>query len=98
MIYDITTKNISFLKITQELKKNGVKNNKFPLILLDEKIQGIDPFRNDLSPEMKLRIFREICNNKWYFLREVVRVPAQGNQKGTPYEANLGNISFSFMR
>lgn len=98
MIYDIKTTNISFLKLAATLKKHGVKNNKFVLILYDEKLQGIDPRSDTLTPEQKIRIYREICINKWYFLREVVRIPAQGNMRGTPYEANLGNIAFSYMK
>ena len=98
MIYDVKTKNISFLKIAQELKKQGVKNNKFLLLLKDETLQGIDPFSPNLTTQEKIKIYVEICQNKWYFLREVVRIPAQGNDKGIMYEANLGNISISYMK
>jgi len=36
MIYDIYTKNHSFLKVSQVLRNRGVKNNKFMLTLYDE--------------------------------------------------------------
>ena len=51
MIYDIKTTNISFLKLAASLKKHGLKNNKFVLIHYDEKLQGVDPRSDTLTPE-----------------------------------------------
>ena len=78
MIYDITTNNRSFLVVSQQLKEHGVKNNKFMLALYDEKLVGVDPYSPDLTEEQKIRIYREIRLNKWYYLREVIRIPVTG--------------------
>lgn len=96
MIYDVKTKNISFLKMSKYLREKNVKNNKFMLTLYDETLQGIDPYRRDLTVEQQVRIFRECSRNLWYFLREVIRVPADGAQ--VPYIANIGNLTFSYLR
>lgn len=96
MIYDVKTKNISFLKMSKYLRDRNVKNNKFMLTLYDETIQGVDPYRRDLTPEQQVRIFRECSKNLWYFLREVIHVPADGAQ--VPYIANIGNLTFSYLR
>lgn len=93
---DIKTKNISFLKISKELRDKGVKNNKFMLQLNDETLQGVDPYSTNLTPEQQVRIYRECCENIWYFLREVVHVPADGAE--VPYLANLGNITMTYLR
>ena len=95
MIYDIHTTNLSFLRVSQQLKRHGVKNNKFMLTLYDESLVGVDPRSPDLTTEQKMRIYKEICLNKWYYLREVVRLPVTGTD-GIPYELNLGNCAQSY--
>jgi len=64
MTYDINTKNRSFLKTASDLKKKGVKNNKFMLALYDESLSGIDPFDPGLTEAQKIAIFRECSINK----------------------------------
>lgn len=98
MIYDIKTSNKSFLRMSAELRKKGVKNNKFFLALYDEGLVGVDPHSKKLSAEMKVRIYKEICINKWYFLREVIRIPIEGKLEGGPYKLNLGNLTFSYLK
>lgn len=95
MIYDIKTKNISFLKVSKQLKDHGVKNNKFMLVLYDESLVGIDPYSDDLTAEQQIRIYKEICMNRWYYLREIVRIPTTGSD-GIQYELNLGNCAQSY--
>ena len=96
MIYDIKTKNISFLRISQMLRRYGVKKNKEMLVLYDESIQGLDPYDKNLTNEQKVAIYIECCSNIWYFLREVVRIPADGAD--IPYELNLGNYTLTYLK
>ena len=98
MIYDTKTKNKSFLRMSVVLRNKGIKNNKFFLRLYDESLQGVDPYSKELTAAQKLAIYREICLNKWYYLREVVRIPADGKLEGVPYMMNLGNLAFSYLR
>lgn len=88
--YDITTKNISFLEVSEKLK--AVKNSKFMLSLFDPSLCGVDPYDNNLSLEMKDKIIHECKINPWYFLREVLRVPSQGG--GTErFNINKGTLA-----
>lgn len=66
------------------------------LALYDEDLIGVDPHSKNLSPEMQIKIYRETCRNVWYFIREVVRIPADG--ASIPYAANLGNITLTYLR
>ena len=96
MIYDIHTKNRSFLKVCKYLREKGVKNNKFMLTLYDTDLVAVDPFDPHLSKEMQFKIYREICRNVWYFIREVVKIPADGAD--IPYELNLGNATLTYLK
>lgn len=96
MIYDVKTKNISFLRVSKMLRDKGVKNNKFLLSLYDESLVGVDPYSPNLTSDQKLAIYRECCRNKWYFLREVVLIPTEGPD--VHYDANLGNITLSYLK
>src|SRR5574344_1605334 len=96
MIYDIHTKNRSFLETSVVLKNHGVKNCYFMLQLFDESLVGVDPYSPDLTPEQKVRIYTEIRRNKWYFLREVYRLQDQGNENGIQYKLNIGNLAQSY--
>jgi hypothetical protein len=98
MIYDINTRNRSFLKIASFLRASGVKNNKFMLALYDESLAGLDPFSPDLTDAQRIAIFRECSINKWYYIREVVRVPVDGIIDGIPYRLNLGNLTLSYLK
>lgn len=96
MIYDVSTKNISFLKVSKLLRERGVKNNKFLLALYDEGLVGVDPYDKNLTQEQMVRIYQECCLNKWYFMREVVRLPQDG--ANVKYLANIGNITLSYIK
>lgn len=96
MIYDIHTKNISFLKVSKLLRNGNVKNNKEMLILYDESLSGVDVRDRNLTTDQKLAIYRECCRNYWYFIREVVRIPADGAE--ISYELNLGNFTLSYLK
>lgn len=73
--YDFDTKNKSFLEVHNELTRIGIKNNNFFLLLYDKTLQGIDPYDESLSSEVKAKIIRECSINIFYFLREIVRFP-----------------------
>ena len=75
MIHYNTT-NTSFLRMHYILKEMGITNNVFFLQLYDETLVNVNPFAEDLSDEIKLRIHIEIGKNPWYFFREIVRIPA----------------------
>jgi hypothetical protein len=95
LIIDTKTTNKSFIKIHKELKDNGIRNNKFFLILYDEKLQGINPLdEDDLSDEMKMRIRMEVQRNPWYFFREICRIPVSGGKKR--FELNRGILALLF--
>ena len=94
--YQMSTSNKSFINMHYYLKSVGIKNNKFMLSLFDPDLAGVDPYDPGLSLEMKMKIQREVHRNYWYFLREVVRVTANGNPRGIKYELNRGNLAFNF--
>jgi len=97
-MYDIKTKNKSFLKGSVILRRRNVKNNKFMLTLYNTHIQGLDPHSKNLSDSEKIQIFEEVTNNIWYYLREVVRIPVPGKIEGISYLLNLGNLSMSYIK
>lgn len=92
-IYDVNTPNISFIQTAVDLKKLGIKNNMFFLKLYDPSLQGVDPFSPFISDDLILRIVNECIVNPWYFLRECVRIPDQGNTAGISYQLNRANLA-----
>ena len=94
MIYDFSTKNESFIELAYQLKQEGIRNYKFFLILLDEDLVGVDPYDKNLSDGMKLKIQKEVMNNYWYYIREVVKIPEPGGY--TFYKLNKLNLAISF--
>lgn len=94
-IYDWETTNISFLQTSSDLKRLGIKNNKFFLKLYDKSLQGIDPHGKYISQEMVYKIVTECTRNIWYFLREVVRIPDQGGS-GIKYQLNRANLALTW--
>lgn len=92
------TKNTSFLKMTILLAEMGVENRYFHLKLIDKGLKDVDPYDPNLSDEMKLRVFRECVDNRWYFYREVFRVSENGSGTGvgggSPFILNRGNMAY----
>lgn len=80
-IFDLETRNTSFLEYAFKLRDEGVVNWNFCLVLFNKELIGIDPHSNDLNEHTKIAIVQESYLNPWYFFREVVRV-------ATPYEKN----------
>lgn len=96
----VETKNISFIKMQDLLERLGIENNSFFLALYDRRLINIDPYDPNLTMEQMLMVAQECKNNYWYFIREVVRIPAPGSRLGigggVPYELNRGNLAMSF--
>ena len=46
-MYDIHTKNISFLKMAKYLKEKGIKKYAFMLKLYDKTLVGVDPYSSN---------------------------------------------------
>lgn len=92
----LTTKNKSFLNLYYKLKEEGVKNCAFFLKLYNPILRGIDPHEKNLPEAYQAAILREIVQNKWYFIREVIRVPVAGGN--IPYELNRGNLAITWCK
>ena len=92
-IIDTKTRNTSFLRMAGLLKKMGVKNHAFLLVLLNPALQGVDPYDENLSNETKLAIAKEVKDNPWYFFREVFRVPPPSGNEPIMLKANRANIA-----
>lgn len=74
-IYDVQTKNISFIQTSVDLKRLGIKNHMFFLKLYDPSLRGVDPHSPTLTDDQIIRIINECIINPWFYLREVARVP-----------------------
>lgn len=93
----LTTKNKSWLEYCRLLEKMGVRNYYSPLALIDQSLEFVDPFDPYLTIDTIQRILAECANNPWYFLRELVRVPAKASPVPGRLEANRGNIALYFL-
>ena len=91
----LETSNQSFLDMHYYLKRIGIKNNTFFLALYDPDLAGIDPRDEHLSAEYKTKVFRECVVNYWYFLREVVRIPASGAL--LRYRLDRGGLAMNYL-
>ena len=95
LVYDLSTKNGSFIKMYMYLKAHGVRNNSFMLALTHRELLGVNPYDLNLSTEKKMMIVDECERNIWYFLREVVRIPTQGANNAR-FELNQNNCATIF--
>lgn len=93
--YEKTTNNTSFLETYFFLESQGVKNNKFHLILFDPDLIGVDPYDPRLNVFMKQKVIVETQKNYFYFIRNVVRIPNSGGPP-SKYRLNRGMLAFSF--
>lgn len=93
------TTNQSFIDMHYYLKRIGLKNNDFFLVLYDSGLAGVDPRDPYLSVQMKQRVLREVMVNYWYFLREVVRIPSQGSTAGggDRYRLDRASLAMNFL-
>lgn len=86
------TKNKSFLHMAEKLYKFGIKNCLWPIALIQPELKDVDPFREDLSLDLMVKIREEIRMNPWYYYREILTIPEAGGGRGQ-YLANRGNLS-----
>lgn len=87
-----TTKNESFIKMHRILKNMGIDNNAFFMALHDKELENIDPHTlKDPSKELATRIGVECTRNPWYYIREIVRLPASGIEN-IPFQLNRANL------
>ena len=77
--YQTETKNKSFLKMWALLEAKGIENNLFFLKTYNKHLLNIDPYDDDLTVEEKTVVFEECTINKWYYIREVFRLPENGS-------------------
>lgn len=96
-ICDTQTTNKSFLDYASLLYQMGIKNWAFCLALHDPKLQGIDPFDENLSDELKYRVGIELSENPWYYLREVAKVPAAAGADPVQFRAHRANIGMFWL-
>lgn len=59
---------------------------------------GVDPYDPDLTEALRIQIFKECMQNRWYFFREVFRVTGPGasieSGGGFQFELNRGNLAY----
>ena len=91
-IIDWNTKNKSFLEVHKQLKLLGIKNNAFFLTLLNPDLQGVDPHDPNITPLQAIQVVEECQLNVFYYLREVVRIPAQG-AKTVPFKLDRATLA-----
>lgn len=90
----LDTKNESFVDICYILGDMGIKNNLWPLALVDQDLKYIDPHQWDhLSLEEKTKINDECFVNPWYYFREVARVPVEGSLVPSQIRATRGHLA-----
>lgn len=75
------TSNKSFLKVYEQLKKNGVTNCDFMLKLNDQSLLKVDPNDRNLDEMTKQKIRIECLHNIWYYFRECLQIINQDGEK-----------------
>ena len=93
--YQRSTTNRSFVEMSNYLKSIGVKNNRFMLTLLDPDLANIDPHDPNLPEIYKYKVFYEVINNFWYYLREIVRIPSTG--EASQFILHRGNMAYLYL-
>ena len=88
----LETRNTSFIRMSKVLEKMGIHNHYFFLSLFQPELKNVDPHDPNLSPELQAKILYESKINIWYYIREVVRIPASGGEN-IFFELNRGNLA-----
>lgn len=98
MIYDFYTDNQSWVSMHKILKMLKIKNNMFFLILLDDGLQGVDPFNeSSLSMEMKDRIKTECIKNPYYYFRQIWRTSTEDGGL-TRFRLDIAELAALFLQ
>ena len=91
------TKNVSFKDYALLLRSMGIRNWKWPLALLNQDLEYIDPFSPDLTIEQKMMIAAECKNSPWYHFREITRIPGSTLDNPIYFLANRSNMSLFWL-
>lgn len=90
-----TTTNSSFKHMHFVLKKMGVQNNLFFLGLYHKELKTINvKTLTDPSIELASLIAAECAMNPWYYFREVITIPGQGDP--IPFVLNRANLMLAW--
>lgn len=95
LLYDHQTANKSFIRVHKQLKKLGIKNNEFFLLLINPRLKNVDPYDPNITPQEAMWVIQECQYNFFYFLREVVRIPQQGAGI-VPFELDRGTLAAAY--
>lgn len=92
-ILDFDTNNASFIAMAGTLRKKGIEDWGFFLKLYDEDLAGLDPYSEEVmrNPQLQWKIVNECRKNLWYFVREVMRIPAPGEPM--KFKLHRGNLA-----
>ena len=99
MVYiHLETSNTSFIQMRNFLMAKGIKNCDFFLSLLDPDLVNVDPRDPNLSTMMKAKVMQECRRNYWYFLRQLIAIPKEGDSgPGSRYKLNRANLAMNFL-
>jgi len=92
--YQISTDNINFIEMYENLKNKNINNNKFFLKIYDKELAEINPLYEKLSIELKTRVLNEITINPFYYFREILRLPESGGY--TKFQLNNGTLAMLY--
>lgn len=90
---DFETKNQNAIRFCALLRDMGIKNNRWPLALHDERLVGVDPHDPNISRETALLVANEASKNYWYFIRECSRTPDSTPTHPVPFKMNRANMA-----
>lgn len=94
-----TTTNRSFRRMVGVLRSMGIRNNLFHMCLYDPTLLRVNPHTldadTDPTGDLRMRVAAECNRNVWYYLREVIRIPADGADP-IPFILNRGNLSMTW--
>lgn len=91
------TFNESFVRLSSLYKSMNVRNHTFLLALHNPDLIGIDPHDPNLTLDEMAMIAVECKENFWYYIREVVRIPAVAGSENIPFRASRGNIALYWL-
>lgn len=74
------TKNESFLRVSEQLRNNDVKNFDFMLELHDHTLLKVNPNDPNLDEYTKAKVLLECARNIWYYFRECLQIRNQDGE------------------
>lgn len=87
------TTNESFISLSKKLKTMHIKNHNFFLETINDDVEYINPFSDELDEGQINNIIVECQNNIWFFLREIVQYRTDNGIEQFKLDlSNLANI------